>query len=287
MRTMAMLRLPAFAFRSAVTLFTITGMPTVDTITKLLEQLAPPALAESWDNVGLLVGDRARNVKRLMTCLTVTPASAREAMEAQADLIVTHHPLPFQPVRQLTTDTTTGRLLWDLIGARIAIYSPHTAFDSAQAGINAYLAEGLALKNVAPLVAAVHDATEGAGRHGDAPPATTLASLARTVKSFLKLDVVRVVGTDDQQVTRIGIACGSGGSLLEKARLARCDAFLTGETNFHTCLEAESRGIALVLTGHFASERFAVERLADWLATQLSDVEVWASRDERDPLRSV
>ena len=263
-------------------------MPTLDAVTQVLEQVAPPALAETWDNVGLLVGDRAREVKRLMACLTITPASAREAIDAQVDLIVTHHPLPFQPVRQVTTDTTTGRLLWELIGAQIAIYSPHTAFDSARAGINADLAEGLKLKNVAPLVpAAAQDVTEGAGRHGEVTAPTTLATLARDVKQFLQLDRMRVVGADDQVVTRIGIACGSGGSLLDAAIAAGCDAFLTGEASFHTCLEAEARGMALVLTGHFASERFAVKRLADWLAAQLPEVEVWASRDERDPLRTM
>jgi dinuclear metal center YbgI/SA1388 family protein len=261
-------------------------MTALSEIIHILETIAPPALAEAWDNVGLLVGDRAREVKRVMICLTITPTTAREAIDGHVDLIVTHHPLPFQPVRQVTTDTTTGKLLWDLIGARIAVYSPHTAFDSARAGINAYLAEGLALKNGAPLVpAGLEDVTEGAGRYGDVPGPTTLASIARTAKSFLKLDTVQVVGRDDQTITRVGIACGSGGSLLEAARLAGCDAFLIGETNFHTCLEAEARGMALVLTGHFASERFAVERLADWLAKQLPDVNVWASREESDPLR--
>jgi dinuclear metal center YbgI/SA1388 family protein len=238
--------------------------------------------------VGLLVGDRTLEAKRIMTCLTITPASAREAIDGQADLIVTHHPLPFEPLRQVTTDSTTGRLLWELIGARIAVYSPHTAFDSARAGINAYLADGLALKNVAPLVpAATNDATEGAGRCGDVSSPTTLQTLAERVKKFLHVDALRVVGNNQQQINRIGIACGSGGSLLEAARIAGCDAFLTGETNFHTCVESEARGIALVLTGHFASERFAVERLADWLASQLTDVQVWASRDERDPLRAI
>ena len=263
-------------------------MPTLDSIIGLLQQIAPPALAESWDNVGLLVGDRSREVKRLMTCLTITPASAREAIDSQADAIVTHHPLPFVPQRQITTDTTTGRLLWELIGAQIAVYSPHTAFDSARAGINAYLAEGLALKNVAPLIpSAETDVTEGAGRHGDVSSSTTLSSLAGSVKALLDLKGVRVVGNDDHLVRRVGIACGSGGSLLDAARAAGCDAFLTGETNFHTCLEAEARGIALILTGHFASERFAVERLAEWLAEQLTDVEIWASREEHDPLRTL
>src|SRR6185295_17432474 len=112
---------------------------------------APAALAAEWDNVGLLVGDRAQKVERIMTCLTITPAAASEAIREQADLIVSHHPLPFKPLKRLTADQPTGRILLDLIRAGISIYSPHTAFDSAAAGINQQLAEALGLKNIQPL----------------------------------------------------------------------------------------------------------------------------------------
>jgi len=76
----------------------------------------------------------------LMTCLTITPASAAEAVAGRADLIVSHHPLPFRPLSRLTSETSEGRLLLELIGAKIAVFSPHTAFDSAQDGINQRLA---------------------------------------------------------------------------------------------------------------------------------------------------
>ncbi len=127
-------------------------MPTVAAIAAFLEQLAPFQLAEEWDNVGFLVGHRAESVEKLMTCLTVTPASAAEAVEAGVELIVSHHPMPFTPLKRLTTDTTVGRLLLDLIAARIAVYSPHTAFDSAAQGMNQRLAAGLGLRGIAPLV---------------------------------------------------------------------------------------------------------------------------------------
>src|SRR6185295_16007116 len=122
---------------------------------------APAALAAEWDNVGLLVGDRAQKVERIMTCLTITPAAAAEAIREQADLIVTHHPLPFKPLNRLTADEPTGRILLDLIRAGVAIYSPHTAFDSAAAGINQQLAEGLGLIDIQPLEAS--EALPGVG----------------------------------------------------------------------------------------------------------------------------
>ena len=111
-------------------------------ICNYLEEFAPPVLAEQWDNVGLLAGDPESAVARLMTCLTITPQSAQEAVQRQADLVVTHHPLPFRALKRVVTTTTPGRLLWDLITHRVAIYSPHTAFDSTAGGINQQLAEG-------------------------------------------------------------------------------------------------------------------------------------------------
>jgi putative NIF3 family GTP cyclohydrolase 1 type 2 len=110
--------------------------------------------------------------------------------------------------------------------------------------------------------------------------------LADRLKSFLGLAHARVVGPPDHGVERVAVACGSGGSFLAAAREGGCECLVTGETNFHTCLEAEASGVALILTGHFASERFGVEWLADHLSAQLPDAEVWASRREADPLRT-
>lgn len=265
-------------------------MLTIDELVTYLDQLAPPLLAESWDNVGLLVGDRARPTRRLMTCLTVTPATVSEAIERDVDLVVSHHPLPFRPVSHVTTDTTVGRLLWDLIGARVAVYSPHTAFDSALTGINQRLAAGLGLAEIQPLVrpeAAGLDVSLGAGRCGAPGEPLSLAGLADRVKSLLKLHSVRVVGDDARLISRVAVACGSGGSFLSAAREARCDCLVTGEATFHTCLEAEAVGVALILAGHFASERFAVVHLANDLQSQFEELEVWASERERDPLHVV
>src|SRR6186713_209024 len=112
---------------------------------RFLDAFAPSTLSEEWDNVGLLVGDADKQIERVMTCLTVTPTSCAEAVTKGADLIITHHPLPFKPLRRLTTENTPGRLLLELIHAGIAVYSPHTAFDSAAEGINQQLAAGIDL----------------------------------------------------------------------------------------------------------------------------------------------
>jgi dinuclear metal center YbgI/SA1388 family protein len=126
-------------------------MRTLDTLLEYLEQFAPLDLAADWDNVGLLLGDRAAEVERILTCLTVTPDVAAEAVEAGAQLIVTHHPVLFRTVKRLTSATSEGRMLLSLIRAGVAVYCPHTAFDNARGGINELLARRLALADIVPL----------------------------------------------------------------------------------------------------------------------------------------
>lgn len=263
-------------------------MTTVAAVCQFLDEFAPARLAEDWDNVGLLVGDPTRDVKRIMTCLTVTADSAEEAVRDRADLIVAHHPLPFRPFKRLTTETTAGRLLLRLIRADVAVASPHTAFDSARFGINRRLAEGLELEDIRPLQVVDSEQPDvGTGRSGIIRGRVTLEEFADRVKRLLNIDRLAIVGSRTRPVTRVGIACGSGGSLMEAARQGQCDLFLTGETNFHTCLEAEANNLAMILTGHFPSERFAVEQLAGVMRERFPHIDVWPSRIERDPLQCI
>src|SRR3954453_3796376 len=118
-------------------------MLTVADLVAFLDGFAPPAQAADWDNVGLLLGEHGASVNRVMTCLTVTPESAAEAIDAGTQLIITHHPILFRPVKQLTTGTPEGRMLLALIRAGVAVYSPHTAFDNTRDGINELLARRL------------------------------------------------------------------------------------------------------------------------------------------------
>lgn len=252
-------------------------------IVRFLEQLAPLRLAEEWDNVGLLVGDSNRPVQRVMTCLTITPTSAAEAVREAADLVVSHHPLPFRPLARLTAENTAGRLLLGLAGARVAVYSPHTAWDSAADGINQQLARLLALRGISPLVPAAEG--QGTGRGGWLEEPLALDRLAERVQKLLGLGLVQVVGRSGQSVRTVAVACGAAGELLEPARQAGYDCLLTGEARFHTCLEADACGVAMILVGHYASERLGAERLAERLAAQFPGLEVWASREERDVAR--
>ncbi len=261
-------------------------------VVEFLQRFAPPQLAEDWDNVGLLMGDPRSTLERVMTCLTITPESAQEAIDQGVGLVVTHHPLPFKPIKRLTTERPEGALLWRLASAGVAVYSPHTAFDSARGGINQQLAQGLQLEEISPLIPFAGTPSPeveglGTGRRGLCRPTITRSVLGQRIKDFLKLPQVRCTGTPKQSVEWVAIACGSGGSMLEQAAKTGCDTLVTGEAQFHTCLQAEALGIGLLLVGHYASERFAVEQLAEVLQEAFPGLAIWPSQQERDPLTAL
>ena len=152
-------------------------------------------------------------------------------------------------------------------------------------GINQQLAEGLSLTQVQALEPAEGLAAGlGSGRWGTLAQPQTLGQLAARLKQFLKISGLFVVGNLQTPINRVAVACGSAGEFLDVAIQRGCQVLVTGETRLHTCYEAEARGVALLLAGHYASERFGVERLAEVLAGQFSALKVWASRHEADPL---
>ncbi len=126
-------------------------MTTVADLLAWLEGFAPSRLAESWDNVGLLFGDPTSEISRVMTCLTVSPRSASEAIAEGAGAIVSHHPVLFKPIKSLRADRPESGFLWHLARAGVAILSPHTAFDNTTGGINDGLAARLGLVEIGPL----------------------------------------------------------------------------------------------------------------------------------------
>lgn len=264
-------------------------MLALETICNELSRIAPLRLAESWDNVGLLVGDRTASVTNAMTCLTITSEVVDEAEADDVDLIVVHHPLPFKPLQRITTDSISGAMLLRLIRGGVAVYSAHTAFDSAERGINQMWAEKLSLESTSPLIelSEEEDSQTGSGRYGTLPKPMTLQELVRVAADAVRANSPRRVGAAERIVKKVAFACGSGGTFLSAARRHGCDALITGEATFHTCLEAEASSIGLGLLGHYWSERFAMERLAETLAIEFPEISVWPSRRETDPIHAV
>lgn len=260
-------------------------------VLNFLEQFAPLETAEDWDNVGLLLGARDREVERVLTCLTLTPDVAQEAVQQGVGLIVTHHPILFRPIQRITAETVEGAMLLDLIRAGVAVYSPHTAFDSAREGINAQWCERLELRSPQPLrwfpehiPAENPRAATGSGRAGELAQPISLATFLECVKQAVGLAHLQYVGDSNQEIQKVAVACGAAAMYLDDAARLECDLLLTGEARFHDCLKARGEKIALVLVGHYASERFACEWLAEHLQKEFPQLQIHASQAESDPL---
>ncbi len=285
-----------------------------------LEKIFPLELAEDWDNAGLTLGDRRQDVKKVLTCLTIDKSVADEAISSKVDCVVSHHPFPFRAAKKWTTDTTEGELLLKLAGAKIAVFSPHTAHDSAFFGINRQLAEGLELLDVKPLnpgkLAATRDMLDGldrsdaahiakdfnvprgkqeqseapmlgSGRIGNFAKPKKFSDLIAQVKDMLQIERLLAVGNDDKLIKKVAIGCGAADDFVAQAVSEGADALLLGEARFHACLEARSQNLALVLAGHYATERFAACILADRIARKFPDLDVKASVKETNPIRVV
>lgn len=259
-------------------------MTTVKEICLFLDRFAPLELAEDWDNVGLLLGDDAVRVAQALTCLTLTEDVADEAISLDSQLIVTHHPILFRKTRRITSATVEGRVLLKLAANGVAVYSPHTGYDSALRGINQQLAEKLSLENIEPIRPLETDAASGSGRCGNVSKELSLGDFVGHVKTSLGLDKLQFVSGDGRPIKRVGVACGSAAEFLHDATAKGCDVLVTGEARFHALLEARATGVAMVLLGHFASERHAMEHMAEVLSAEFQSLRVSASQSESDPL---
>lgn len=264
----------------------IADVPTVAEICERMREFAPPALAESWDNTGLILGRTGVEVSRLLTCLTLTEAVARESVDRGVQLVVTHHPLLFRAVKSVNESTVEGRIVLLLLEHGIAVYSPHTSFDSALQGINQSLAESLGLVEITPLRPYAGDQRVGAGRFGIIPVGLQFEEFLQKVKTVTGAEWLEYSASGPTEVRRVGIGCGAGGEFLADAVRAGCDTFLTGESRFHGVLEAESAGVNLILAGHYWSERPAVEWLATRLGSWFPGLQAsFPSQAERTPLK--
>ena len=157
---------------------------TVADIVRILETLASPSLAETWDNVGLQVGDPRRTVTTVWTALDPAPRVIRAACDARVDLLVTHHPLIFRALKRIDGATAQGASILDAVTHGLAIYAMHTNFDAAAGGLNDVLAKRIGLKRVEPLgVEAGAVGCQPIGRVGRIAPGRSVRALAQLVKT--------------------------------------------------------------------------------------------------------
>lgn len=222
-----------------------------------LEKAFPKELAYEWDNVGLLVGDRTREVKNVVTCLDVTDDVIEFAKDCEAELIVSHHPVIFAPMNCINGDTKSGRLLMNAIENKIAIYSAHTNCDRAENGINTRLAEMFNLASVEPLE------EDGLGRIGNLKKEMPFESFAKFIEDELCVKV-RFIGDTKKSVKRVAICSGAGGDVIPAAVSKGADVLVTGDTKYHQMLDAKD-DINIIDAGHFGTEYVVAELFAEIL----------------------
>lgn len=259
-------------------------MSTVSEVIGFLETFAPPELGEEWDNVGLLIGRTTATVDKAMTCLTLTPDVAKEAIDSGVQLIVSHHPILFRAAKKITDATSEGRMLLQLIENKVAVFSPHTCFDSAALGVNQQLAESFGLSEIRPLRPHSDLSLVGSGRMGRLPVAITMDKFLARVKDAVSATYVEFSAEPLAVVSTVAVACGAAGEFLSDAIKLGCDTFVTGEVRFHSALEARASSVNLVVLGHYCSERPAVEMLAEVLGKEFPGLNVVSSQVETDPL---
>ncbi|WAL64803.1 Nif3-like dinuclear metal center hexameric protein [Amycolatopsis cynarae] len=231
-------------------------MPALAEYIAALEAAYPPGLAESWDAVGLVCGDPAERVDRVLVCVDPVTATVDEAIERGAQLIVAHHPLLLRGVHGVPVTTPKGRLVHRLIRAGIALYCAHTNADAASPGVSDALATALGLRSLRPLDPNP-DGVTGIGRIGELPEPEPFSTFVERVAAALPRTEPGVLGAGDpdRPIRTVAVSGGAGDGYLAKAAEAGVDAFLTADLRHHPAGEhLEAGGPALVGVTHWASE---------------------------------
>ncbi len=230
----------------------------ISEITKVLETYAPKALAEEYDNVGLMIGDASREVNAVLLSLDVDLDVAIEAKAMGANLIISHHPLLFNPVKRITADSPEGKCLLFLAENKIAVYAAHTNLDSAPGGLNDLAAQFLQLDDTRPLEG---EGEVGIGRIGMLPKAASLHSLAEEIKRLYRLPFIRIIGDPHKPVMRVALCTGSGADLADLALEKGADVLITGDIKYNTAREMAEKGLAVIELGHYESEFIVTDLL--------------------------
>ena len=265
-------------------------MAVIQDIYNYLDEVAPFSTQLEFDNAGFLVGRSQAPVERILVALDITQAVVEEAADRDCSLIVSHHPVIFHPVKAMTDQTVTGRILLSLAEQGIGAICAHTNLDAAQGGVNCCLAQALGLQEIDQLHPDGVDAQGrpyGIGRVGRAHRSgLSAADYAAFVKEKLGAASVRYV-EGGRAVERVAVGGGSCGSMLEDAVAAGCDTFVTADVKYDQYLQAKALGISLMDAGHYATENVVCLPLVEQLAQHFPSVEVLLSDCHREVYRGI
>ena len=243
-------------------------------IMQVIEAAYPRSAALDFDNVGLLAGRAGKEVNRVYLALDATDAVIDRAIEAGADMLITHHPLIFSPMNRVTDEDFIGRRVVKLIQSDIAYYAMHTNYDVL--GMATLSEKILGIKNSQVLdVTMCEDGNEeGIGRVGDLEKPMTLEECCVYVKHKLKLGSLKVFGDMNGTVSRLAVSPGSGKSAVAPAIAKGADVLVTGDIGHHDGLDAVEQGLAVIDAGHYGTEYIFIDDMKHFLEDKLPVLDI-------------
>lgn len=249
-------------------------------ITDFLEQEFPPQYAEDFDNIGLLLGRSDKTISKVVLCLDANKNVVKEAISKNAELIITHHPVIFNPVKRINDTTDSGEMIISALENGISIYSAHTNLDSAPGGLTDEVCTKLELTPTANL--------EGnLGRLCKAPDGTTAKSLAEKIKNEFEIERLYSTFTEDKGISTVAVCNGGGGGeLVEIAAALGADVYISGDLKHHEISALKvNDNINFIEIRHFDSEKIVTGLLKRKLENKFgSKVEIIISQAEVSPL---
>lgn len=266
---------------------------TIKDIITCLDEIAPFTIAETWDNVGLLVGNRNREVKSMLIGLDPTTKLLDEAQKIGADTIITHHPAIFKPIPSIDTGEPAGKFLEQALNSKINVFACHTNFDSVVPGVNDELTDLLGLENISPLVPNTSQPVDGAGmgRVGYYPQPLDRSMFLNRLLAVLELSSVQVAGSLPERISCVALCGGSGSEFAEVARNCGADLYITAEIKHNIARWAEEAEFCVIDGTHYATEkpalRLLTEKLIAYATTHNWDISISETTTERHPFTMV
>ena len=222
-----------------------------------LEEKFPIFLAEEWDNVGLQIGKRDSKINGILLSLDLTEKVIDKAIEIGANLIITHHPLIFKPLKNISSDSLMGKKIMKLIENGISVYSMHTNLDSGKSGLNDFLGENILELKLGKILDPMekNGREYGIGRVYKLEETLSLEKISEILKEKLKLQSINVVKSGkDIEIKKVAIVSGAGASYWRKAKKLGAQVLITGDIKYHEAIDAREENFNLIDIGHFESE---------------------------------
>jgi dinuclear metal center YbgI/SA1388 family protein len=260
-------------------------VPKLSTLVSHFEKFWPTAHAEPWDNVGLVVGDTAVEVSKILVAVDLTHSVIDEAEAAGAQLILTHHPVLYKPLSTLAESQLKGSLISRLIRLGIFVYSAHTNADVQADGSSSLMALAFGATNLTPLVTTAQGF--GHGCLGELKQPISLADFAKTVSLALPSTArgISIAGDLGQQIETIAVCGGAGDSFLPDVLASRADVYVTSDLRHHAALDAletpRVKPLALIDVSHFAAESLWLVAAAERVSG-VSELQVIVSKTKTD-----